>query len=182
MSTAKIPLATVKVASPCTASWDAMAGDNRARFCGQCSQHVYNLSELTQDAAEALIFEHEGKMCVRYFRRFDGTILTKDCPVGWRGLKRRVVIAGSVTAAVFVALLGYFALGVFAARIDGNNGGGRFRNAIVVIRDLLFPRQVRPPQEVMGDICVLPPPAGGNPPPAIQNQQNNDANQRAMEP
>ena len=34
------------------------------RFCGQCAQYVYNLSEMTQSAAEALILENEGKMCV----------------------------------------------------------------------------------------------------------------------
>ena len=43
MSATVIPLDAIHVASPCSASWDAMSGDERARFCSQCSQFVYDL-------------------------------------------------------------------------------------------------------------------------------------------
>ena len=37
----------------------------------------------------------EGSPCVRFYRRFDGTVLTADCPVGLRKLRfRRAAIAG----------------------------------------------------------------------------------------
>ena len=40
--------------------------------------------------------EHEGKLCVRYFRRSDGTILTSDCDIGIdRRRKRRLIAAGA---------------------------------------------------------------------------------------
>ena len=41
-------LEDVRVASPCNASWDAMKGDDRVRFCGECQKNVYNLSAMTR--------------------------------------------------------------------------------------------------------------------------------------
>jgi hypothetical protein len=41
---ATVSLEMVRVASPCTADWDATHGDDRVRYCGQCNLHVYNLS------------------------------------------------------------------------------------------------------------------------------------------
>lgn len=77
-----IPLEDVRVATPCRADWDKMQGDDRARFCGSCTKHVYNLSDMTRADAERLIAEKEGHLCVRFYQRADGTMLTKDCPVG----------------------------------------------------------------------------------------------------
>ena len=94
---AKLPvLANIRVASPCRADWNEMTGDERVRMCGACSKHVYNLSGMTRDEAEALIIEKEGKLCVRYFQRKDGTILLKDCTVGVaQKRKRRIIAAGA---------------------------------------------------------------------------------------
>jgi hypothetical protein len=77
-----IPLESVRVAAPCHADWDRMAGDERARFCGSCEKHVYNLSGMTRMEAETLVREREGEICVRFARRKDGTVITGDCPVG----------------------------------------------------------------------------------------------------
>ena len=33
----------VRVATPCSASWDDMLGDERVRFCLSCQKDVYNL-------------------------------------------------------------------------------------------------------------------------------------------
>jgi hypothetical protein len=41
--------------------------------------NVYNLSEMSQESAEALIAETEGRLCVRFYQRADGTVLTRDC-------------------------------------------------------------------------------------------------------
>jgi hypothetical protein len=75
-------LEQVHIASPCHAEWNAMHGDDRSRFCGECQKHVYNLSEMTTHEAEELIRAKEGNLCVRYYQRDDGTVLTADCPVG----------------------------------------------------------------------------------------------------
>jgi hypothetical protein len=143
----KIPLDMISVASPCTQKWDSMKGDDRTRFCEQCSLNVYNLSDLTQDQAESLVAEHEGKMCVRYFRRFDGTILTKDCPVGWAAIKRKAALIGGAAAAILVACFGFFTIGAFAL-VVGN--GGRIPNPIRAVHDIFFP------SEIAGGICVPP--------------------------
>jgi hypothetical protein len=94
---ARLPvLDNIRIASPCSADWSKMIGDERARFCGDCKKTVYNISEMTRDDAEALLIEKEGKLCMRYYQRADGTILLKDCVVGVkRKRKRRIIVAGA---------------------------------------------------------------------------------------
>jgi hypothetical protein len=107
------PLDHVKVAAPCLADWDQMVGSGRVRFCGQCSLNVYNLSSMTKAQAEHLIASTEGRLCVRFYRRRDGSIITRDCPVGLRAIGRRV---SYLTKAVVSLILGLFAgLGVHQA-------------------------------------------------------------------
>ena len=87
MSRFSDPLSRVRVASPCPADWDRMIGDERVRFCGQCELKVYNLSAMTKTQAEDLVCGTEGRLCVRFYRRRDGSILTQDCPVGLRAIE-----------------------------------------------------------------------------------------------
>lgn len=97
-------LRNVRLASPCRARWDDMAGDDRARFCSECQLHVYNLSALTTREAAALIREKEGRLCAIFYRRADGTLLTTDCPVGLRErLGRQVRRAGALMASLLAA-------------------------------------------------------------------------------
>lgn len=70
----------IRVARPCSADWEAMRGTDRVRHCADCELNVYNLSALGAEAALNLVQEKEGRRCVRFYRRADGTILTKDCP------------------------------------------------------------------------------------------------------
>lgn len=100
------PLDHVKVASPCSADWDAMIGNERSRFCGQCKLNVYNLSSMTRAEAEHLIASAEGRLCVRFYRRADGSILTENCPVGLRAVRRRMK---SVARAISTAVLSFLA-------------------------------------------------------------------------
>jgi hypothetical protein len=100
----------VRIASPCKASWDDMVGDDRVRFCGQCAKNVYNLSALSRDAAEALLRAADARqadsgegVCVRLYRRADGTVLTADCPDGVRRKKRRLALFGAVGAGLMAA-------------------------------------------------------------------------------
>lgn len=100
-------LARVRVAAPCEADWDEMRGDERVRFCQHCSLNVYNLSAMTQREAERLVTRSEGaRLCVRFYRRKDGTMLTQSCPVGLRALKRR---ASRLASGVFATLISFFA-------------------------------------------------------------------------
>ena len=36
------------VASPCSANWEKMTGDDRMRFCALCKKNVYNLSAMSE--------------------------------------------------------------------------------------------------------------------------------------
>lgn len=110
MPTYTNPLEHVRVAAPCPADWSKMVGDERVRYCDRCSLHVYNLSGMTRREAEALVTNAEGRLCVRFYRRPDGTILTRNCPVGLSALKRRAAHAATAT---LTAVLGFFsALGL----------------------------------------------------------------------
>jgi len=94
-------LASLRVASPCPMSWADMNGDDRVRFCSSCNLNVYNFAEMTSDEVRALVANSGGRLCGRLYRRTDGTILTRDCPVGLRAVRRRVKrIAGAVFATV----------------------------------------------------------------------------------
>ncbi len=99
------PLENLKVASPCSQDWDAMVGTERKRYCGECKLNVYNLSGMTRGAAENLIANTEGQLCVRYFKRADGTVLTQDCPVGWRAFKKRVSVGATAFASLIFSLI-----------------------------------------------------------------------------
>lgn len=101
------PLTGIKIASPCSQDWNEMIGTERKRFCGECKLNVYNLSGMSQAEAENLLMNSEGRLCVRFFKRTDGTVLTKDCPVGWQAVKRRVSkISTAVVSLVFGVVSG----------------------------------------------------------------------------
>jgi hypothetical protein len=76
-----------------------MDGDARVRFCRECNRNVYNLSTMTEREARRVVAEREGRLCVRFYQRSDGTVLTSDCPVG---AKRAFFLSGA-RAAIAVA-------------------------------------------------------------------------------
>lgn len=80
----------IRVASPCPADWSKMAGDDRVRHCNACNLNVYDLSEMTREEATRLVFETEGRVCARFYRRNDGTVVTNDCPRGIAVLRKRL--------------------------------------------------------------------------------------------
>jgi hypothetical protein len=99
--TGPVSLDNLRVASPCPATWESMTGDSRVRHCQECKLNVYNISEMTRSEAERLIASREGRLCVRFYRRADGTILTRDCPRGLQVLIRRVSrVAGAALSAM----------------------------------------------------------------------------------
>ncbi|MDQ3181817.1 MAG: hypothetical protein M3Q33_15040, partial [Acidobacteriota bacterium] len=55
-------------------------------------------------------------VCVRFFKRADGTVLTKDCPVGWQAIKRRVSKIATAFASLIFAVLGGIGLTNYFAK------------------------------------------------------------------
>lgn len=98
-------LNNVRIASPCSAAWEKMIGDERVRHCSQCNLNVYNLSVMSGPEVQDLVAKHEGRMCVHFYHRKDGTILTRNCPVGLKIVMRRVSrIAGIALSAAMSAV------------------------------------------------------------------------------
>jgi hypothetical protein len=96
-------LPRVRVASPCPERWEGMSGDDRARHCGRCDKHVFDLSALTAREAEELLASKGESMCVRFYRRADGTVMTSDCEVGTAQRRRRYLVLAGVTASIAAA-------------------------------------------------------------------------------
>jgi hypothetical protein len=104
MADGRFDLQKLQVATPCYERWEAMKGDARVRFCGSCKLSVYNVREMTAAEVEALWQANNGRLCVKLYRRWDGTVLTKDCPVGRQRARVRVA-AALLTAAAFLGVL-----------------------------------------------------------------------------
>jgi hypothetical protein len=78
-----------------------MSGDERVRYCRLCKLSVYNFSAMRGDEIRELVAGSSGRICGKLYKRADGTILTKDCPVGFRAYQKRVTrLAGATLAAV----------------------------------------------------------------------------------
>ena len=105
MSDAAAPalLTNIRIASPCPADWEKMTGDERVRHCSECNLNVYNLSAMTERQVRELIASSRGKrLCGRFYRRADGTVLTQDCPWSLRTIRRK---ASRFAAAIMAAMM-----------------------------------------------------------------------------
>ena len=100
-----INLHDIRVAAPCPADWNKMIGDERVRHCAECNLNVYNLSAMSEREVQKLIVASQGRLCTRFYRRADGTMLTQDCPRGLRAVARRVsrTVAAVLTAVMSVS-------------------------------------------------------------------------------
>jgi len=143
MSKFDSPLNSIKIASPCQADWNEMYGDNRKRFCGDCKLNVYNLSGMTKDEAEALIMNAEGRLCVRFYKRADGSVISQDCPVGWAKVKQRAKVYATAAFSLLMALVtGVFFVSLFSKQTD--------------IVGKLVPVATPTPEQAMGAIAIRP--------------------------
>jgi TonB family protein len=106
-------LSRIEIAKPCSANWESMTGDERQRACQLCHLNVYNISTMTDHEAESFLRERlpQGRVCVRLFRRVDGTIITDNCPRGLRAardaarhVKHQVAVVASSLLAFILPL------------------------------------------------------------------------------
>jgi hypothetical protein len=87
-----------------------MIGNERQRFCGSCEMNVYNLSGMTREDAESMIATTDGRLCVRFYKRADGSVMTKDCPVGLARVKARAKVIATAFASLIISF--FSAIGV----------------------------------------------------------------------
>ena len=142
----------VRVAAPCNVDWDSMFGDERVRFCGQCKLNVYNLSEMSKREAEHLVTRTEGRLCIRYYQRRDGSIITQNCPVGLRAIKRRVSRVATAIGSAFLTFLA--GIGVYDIATRLSLVRDRSVMGVVAEREV----DVRLPPTVVGKMAISTPP------------------------
>ena len=157
----KPQLDNLRIATPCSQSWDQMLGDDRVRHCGECKKNVYNFSDMTRDEVETLLIEKNGDVCARYYQRADGTILLADCLVGIRKRRRRRVVAAGA-AALLASGAGYFVTQRGAASRTESRDESTMVGALV--EEPASPHFAQPPSAHPAEPSVYPEPP---PPPHV---------------
>lgn len=151
-----IRLDDIRVAKPCKAEWAGMEGDDRTRHCSQCGLNVFNIEGMTRFEAQELIRRSEGRLCVRFYRRRDGTILTKDCPRGVRVVARKL---GWGLAAALLLAVGAVAMGFSRMRThDDDEFSGRITDW-APMRWVLEKLNVRPSPDLYPTGVIVCPPS-----------------------
>jgi hypothetical protein len=153
MKTTGLPL-KLRVASPCTARWEDMKGDDKVRFCNHCQKNVYNLSTLSSTDAAALVKSKEGKLCARFYQRTDGTVLTDDCPVGLAKAWKRaqaMILAG-------VGLVVFTIINIAASnRKEESQSMTRFKTRVGQVEsDIKTKLGINKPVMLLGEVCPTP--------------------------
>jgi hypothetical protein len=149
---ARVPVSldVIRVDKPCPASWEKMRGNERVRFCEECALHVYNLSAMTREAAQALVADREGRLCVRYYQRADGTVITQDCGGGLRrAIKRGRILTATAAAFLLSAVLAPLGIGSASKSSSQNSCAPA------------LPALTGTPSAIMGDVIAPPPPMMG---------------------
>ena len=99
-----LTLPQLHIPRPCDRSWEAMAGDDRRRFCETCGQHVHDLSAMGPRQVRRLLrraMRDSGRLpCVQVRCDADGRLVTRNRVAAWR---RR---AGAVRWGLVVVLSG----------------------------------------------------------------------------
>jgi hypothetical protein len=136
-------------------SWEGLQGDDRVRFCGKCSLHVYNLAEMSDEEVERLVLKTEGRLCGRLYMRGDRTATARDCPEG-RIRRRSRILKTAVTLLLLAATSWFFRTQVRPDRRD-------FPPLVRKVLNFIDPETEMP---VVGRICPKTPPLPPTPPPA----------------
>ena len=155
-------LDVIEVEDPCTEDWDAMVGSGAVRYCQLCRFNVYDLSQMTRAEASELVESTEGRLCVSFYRRADGTVVTSDCaPARFAALRkaarRSLVVAGGLLAAFLGFVLGL--AGLVALRLGPKDSSEAVVRKLEVVAKAMVPLYVtesppepppEPPRRTMG--------------------------------
>lgn len=139
-----------------------MTGDDRVRHCSLCRLNVYNLSGMSRNEAENLLRNSEGRLCVRYYERADGKVMTKDCPKGMALVRRRFAMS-------FLAVMtfGSMATSLLLAKPVPKSKFQEVQNKIREVEPIkTIMDKIDPPQPmIMGAIAPMPAPPSPAPGP-----------------
>lgn len=150
----------IEIPVPCQVPWDSMAGNDRVRHCDQCRQNVYDVANLTRPEALRLLESSGGRVCLRIYRRPDGTLLTADCRERLRAARKQGLL-------VFVGVALVILWAQVCAQMVGLAGLKRLvrghHDALRETRgEAAFvappPPRIPDPEPVMGEPSAPPPP------------------------
>lgn len=139
----------IRIASPCSVDWNQMYGDDKQRFCKDCSLNVYYLPGMSSQEVESFILRSEGRVCVRLYERADGTLITEDCPVGLSAARLRVRRIATAAASVVVS----FFIGLGSGRLL--NGPDSARSPVPELPPSPTKQEAKPKIEFGGMISNL---------------------------
>jgi hypothetical protein len=161
-----INLDVIQVTSPCTVPWQSMHGNAQVRFCTQCNLNVYNLSALSRSDAERLLAEREGRLCVNFYRRADGTVITQDCSrirLAAGRVVRRLSAAGAAVVCLLLAPLGLGAHSDRSAKtsidVQPKEAACRIAGNVMMIPADVVEIRGKPAMPVLGQMIRPAPPA-----------------------
>src|SRR5262245_48514698 len=100
----KMKVEDIRIATPCSARWEEMIGDDLVRFCNICSKNVYNISAMTRREAQNFINERTN-LCGRIYMRKDGKVMTTDCSVGLAAVRKQIAKRASLILAVVFSFM-----------------------------------------------------------------------------
>jgi hypothetical protein len=146
----------LQVSSPCPMSWDAMAGDDRVRYCGKCRLSVYNLTRMSPEEVEQVVLSTGGRLCGRLFVRGDRTATAENCPSAAMNRRKKALWAAGV-----LMILGSIAWAFRAWEPDRSTAPPWVQSFLNWVDPKPQPRPI-----LMGKICPMPTPPTPPPPPA----------------
>jgi len=141
-------LGLLRPATGCTSKWSKMDGDGTVRRCRACQQNVYRFGDLDPFAARELLLREEGKLCVRFYARKDGTALTRDCMVGVRRRKMKRVAVSLLLVVLFGAL-------AFVVEAGGPMRAGRLVVELFELSNINLAAHAAPPHDPTNCTCML---------------------------
>lgn len=109
MTQIKEILKQAEIASPCPMKWEDMEGDDKTRFCQKCQLNVYNTIVMSdEEVLDLVLLAATGqRVCASIFKRVDGTVITRDCPVGVSLWKERLQERARRAAAIVAGALSF---------------------------------------------------------------------------
>jgi hypothetical protein len=149
----------IEIPLPCHVPWANMTGDDRVRFCGDCRQKVYNVANFTRAEATRLLNDSSGRVCLRIFRRPDGTVITDDCRARLRAARKRglLIFAGTLLVVFWAQICAQF-VGLVGLRRVLSSGGTQGEAPMMPMAGAVAPMPPPPPPIEMGKPAPEPPP------------------------
>jgi hypothetical protein len=134
-----------------------MGGNDQVRHCGACRQNVYNVAGFTRAEALQLLSSRAGRICLRIFRRPDGTVVTSDCRERLRAARKRgwLVFAGALLIVAWAQI---------CAQLVGLIGLRRLTGGGLMGAPLTRPVAAARPSPVARPLPARPLPIGPPPP------------------